>query len=195
MTREQIKERWPILGHFATLKKTSRDPTNNQYMTESTIDVIDFDKIPKEFARGKGWPGVPKSNDALYIDSSVWTFIEFKNGHIDKADVYRKIYDSIIMLLELKIVPDVDFVRKHIRYILVCKKTQVQPAQESENRTTIYSHIKNRANAETVLFELDKLQGYLLAEVHTYSPEEFEAKFVRKYTSLTTAGTDAQNCS
>ena len=177
MTREEITENWPILGHFATLKKTSQDDSNKLYMTESSIEVIDFDKIPKEFSRGKGWKGVPKSSDALYIDSSSWTFIEFKNGNIEKSDVHRKIYDSIIMLLELKILPDFDYVRKNIRYILVYNKERYG-RQKPSGLTTFQKYVQDRAEEELRLFELDKLNDYLLAEVHTYTPEEFERNFV-----------------
>lgn len=177
MTREEITEKWPVLGHFATLKKTSKDDSNKAYMTQSSIEVIDFDKIPKEFSRGKGWKCVPKSSDALYIDSSSWTFIEFKNGDIEKSDVHRKIYDSIIMLLELKILPDFEYVRKNIRYILVCNKERFA-SQKSQSLAAIQTHVQKLAKTETVLFELGKLEGYLLAEVHTYSPEEFQQNFV-----------------
>ena len=45
------------------------DKTNHQTMCDSHIKVVEFDKIPDEYARGKGWRGVPKSNDALYIDT------------------------------------------------------------------------------------------------------------------------------
>ena len=176
MTREEIETSWPIRVYFTTLKRASYDQANDKYMTESSLEVINFDKVPNEFSRGNHWPSVPKSNDALYIDSPLWTFIEFKNardGNVDKVDIYRKIYDSIIMLLELGIVPDMDFVRKHIVYILVCR------AKKSENLAVIHKHAQSRAKSETILFDLRNLKDYLLAEVHTYSPEEFEEKFVR----------------
>lgn len=190
MTREEIKAMSPVLDHFVTLKRASLDKEKNEYMTESTIEVINFDKIPKEYARGKGWLGVPKSNDALYMDSSSWTFIEFKNGSIDKVDVYRKIYDSIIMLIDLKIVPDFDFVRNNISYILVCKKDRFS-AQESPSRAAIYAHTQNCAKSETILFDLEKLKSFLLSEVHTYSPEEFEQNFVTPTEALLASLRDA----
>ena len=81
-------------------------------MCESPIKVVDFDKIPNEFARGKGWSGVPKSNDALYIDTQgMWHFMEL--------------------------------------------------AEEEEK-----------------LFEVDKLEGYLFKETHTYTQSLFEKNFV-----------------
>ncbi len=42
------------------LKKSSVDIQNHIPMCESMIKVIDFDKIPKDYSRGRGWPGGKK---------------------------------------------------------------------------------------------------------------------------------------
>ena len=183
MIKEEITKEWPILGSFTTLKKASWDKSKNEYMTESTIDVVDFDKIPQKFSKGKGWAGVPKSVDALYIDLPSWTFIEFKNGSVDKCDIHRKIYDSILMLLELNIMPDMNFVRQNVKYILVCKEDPSVAVQKSPHQEKFKAYMEDRSQSEVVRFELKKLRDYLLAEVHTYSPDEFEAKFVSQYTT------------
>ena len=124
MTEEVVYSLPQVLkNHICTLKKASMDTTKKEPMCESLIKVVDFDKIPNEFARGKGWNGVPKSNDALYVDiRGKWYFIEFKNGTIHKEEIFRKLYDSIIMLVEWGIIPDFEFIRRNINYILVYKK-------------------------------------------------------------------------
>lgn len=102
------------------MRKASLDNAHREYICESKIEVIDFDKIPNEYARGKGWIGVPCSNDALYVSAKgKWYFIEFKNGQINKDEIYRKLYDSLIMLIEWGIIPDFSFVRENMYYILV----------------------------------------------------------------------------
>lgn len=108
MTENTISKLPKVLKKYlCTMTRASKDITNDEAMCESNITVINFDKIPNEYTRGKGWRGVPKSNDALYIDDdNKWFFVEFKNGTIHKEDIYRKIYDSLIMLIELKIIPD-----------------------------------------------------------------------------------------
>lgn len=79
---ESIPEK--LRGHRCKLKKASYDDANKQYMCESNITVIHFDKIPNEYTRGRGWSFGPRSNDALYIDKNRhWYFIEFKNGGIN----------------------------------------------------------------------------------------------------------------
>ena len=106
--------------HTCTMKKASKDSAKSENMTECMIKVIDFDKIPNEYSRGKGWLSVPTSNDALYRDiEGKWTFIEFKNGTLKTADIYRKIYDSIIMLIDMGIVKDFQYIRDNFNYILV----------------------------------------------------------------------------
>lgn len=163
-----------------TLKKASKDETNDSFMTESQIKVINFDKVPNEFSRGKGWHGVPKSNDALYIsENDKWIFIEFKNGRIDIADIYRKIYDSILMSIQMKFIKDYEFVRNNVHYILVYNSAKYGKNEKSESLSKINDYTLRRAKTEKKLFDVKNFEGYLLKETHTYSAEEFEEKFVK----------------
>ena len=165
--------------HICSIKKSSVDIQNHIPMCDSTIKVIDFDKIPKDYSRGRGWPGFPKSNDALYIDSyGKWYFIEFKNGSISKDELFRKIYDSLIMLMEWKIIPDFDFIRKKIRYILVYNSAKYEKVAESMSRDANYNYFMRLAGREKTLFEIDKFEKYLFYETHTYTQSEFEEKFI-----------------
>lgn len=177
MTKEILEKLTPILsGHKCTLQKASEDDARNLFMCESTLGVIDFDKIPKEYCRKLNCSAPPKSNDALYISlENDWYFIEFKNGTVEKADVYRKIYDSIIMLMELEIIPDFQFVRKHIHYILVYNPKKYS---ETPGRDAIHSYICERAENERELFNIHKFKGFLLKDTHTYTPELFKRNFV-----------------
>lgn len=177
MIKEIIDELSPILSkHKCTLKEASWDDADKSFMCESVLEVIDFDKIPKEYCRRLRCPGLPKSNDTLYVSlENDWYFIEFKNGTVNKADVYRKIYDSIIMLIELKIIPDFQFVRDHIRYILVYNP---QKYSDMPGRDMIHSFVCERAESERELFGIRKFEAFLLKETHTYTPGLFEENFV-----------------
>jgi hypothetical protein len=181
MTEEDIEKLPEILkDYICTLKRASLDTTNKQYMCESTIKVVNFDKIPNAYAKGKGWKSVPNSNDALYISfKDTWYFIEFKNGSIDKADLYRKIYDSVIMLLEMNIIPDIEFVRKNIEFILVYNSEKYGKIKPSPARDANFNYILRRAGQEEKLFQVEKLEQYLLKETHTYTKELFNEKFVK----------------
>lgn len=180
MTEEVINVLPKIFqNHICTLKRTSLDDTNRTFMCESEMKVIHFDKIPNDYARGRGWDGVPSSNDALYISpQGKWYFIEFKNGTIKKEQIFRKLYDSLIMLMELGIIPDIDFIRENINYILVYNPNKADKIHKSSGRTANYSYIFNLAEQEEKLFEIEKFEKYLFNETHTYTPDLFEKNFV-----------------
>ncbi len=180
MTEETIRNLPDLFQrHLCSIKKASTDTTNRTAMSDSDITVINFDKIPQEYARGKGWPCLPASNDALYIgEDQTWYFIEFKNGSINKGDLFRKIYDSLIMLLELGLLPDFQFVREHIQYILVYNSEKHTKIQASQSRDASYSYFSHLARSEPKLFDVDKLEKYLFLETHTYTKELFEQNFI-----------------
>lgn len=170
-----------LKSHLCTLKKSSLDKENNIYMCSSLIKVVDYDAFPKIYSQGKGWSGVPKSNDALYIDENEeWHFIEFKNGKVEKDDIFRKIYDSIIMLIESGIFPNFDFVREKVNYILVYNSKKNGRVQDSESRDMVHNYTRRLANEEQKMFEIYKVEQYLFKETHTYTKELFEEIFVKR---------------
>ena len=166
--------------YICTLKRASTDTSNKNSMCESFIKVVNFDKIPNLYARGRGWSSVPKSNDALYIDvQDKWFFIEFKNGEVHKDDIYRKLYDSLLMLMEWGIIPNFNFIRENVNYILVFNEGQYKMVQQSQSRDQNYKYIMGLAQQEERLFGIDKFEKYLFKETHTYTKAEFDDNFVR----------------
>lgn len=117
----------------------------------------------------------------LYIDIlGKWYFIEFKNGsEIHKDEVYRKLYDSLIMMLEWKIIPDFEFIRNNINYILVYNEGKHDKIPKAPARDLNYGYFFERAQKEKRLWGIDKFEKYLFSETHTYTKNEFEEKFVR----------------
>ena len=68
----------------STLKKTSKDDSNN-YMTNSDLQVIDFDCLKDKYIGKIEFNGLGvKSNDALFIKGKNYVFIEFKRNFIFK---------------------------------------------------------------------------------------------------------------
>lgn len=182
MTKEIIEKLPDLLkNHICTMKKASFDNSRNISMCDSLLTVVDFDKIPKDYARGKRWRCVPNSNDALYISvKGYWYFIEFKNGSIDRADIYRKMYDSMIMLIEMGIIPDFEFCRKNIRYILVYNSEKYGVIPQSEGRDMNFNYILQLSETEERLFGINKLEQYLFYKTHTYSKPLFEQNFLNQ---------------
>ncbi|MBO5153820.1 MAG: hypothetical protein J6C00_05615 [Eubacterium sp.] len=181
MTEEIKKGLHPKLkAHICELERASRDTTNAEPMCTSKIEVVNFDRIPRVYARGRGWRSIPKSNDALYIDiQQKWHFIEFKNGEVKKGDIYRKLYDSLIMLIEWGVIPDFDFSRENIDYILVYNADRYGKDQKAPAREQTYSYIMGLAEQEERLFDIDDFEKYLFRKTHTYTKAQFEERFVR----------------
>lgn len=175
--REKIESK---LGKFVcTLKKTSKDITNGEYMCESSLQVMNFDKMPRIYQEEHICHVQPKSNDALYItQDDRWYFVEFKNGKPSKADIHSKVYDSVIMLIDLGIIPDFNFARENICYILVYNQQKNQGLGQSKSREEIYSYMGERAKKEICLWDIDHFENYILKEAHTYSCETFQKLFV-----------------
>lgn len=165
--------------HMSSLKKISVDRNTSQYMCESTMKAVNFDKIPREYCKYKGVIPIPCSNDALYVSNDdKWYFIEFKNGSIDKANIYRKLYDSLIMLFELGVISNFAYAREKFFYILVYNDSKGFQVEKSPARDKAYSYFMELARQEKKLFEVEKLEKYLFQETHTYSKEEFQEYFI-----------------
>ena len=82
------------------------------------------------------------------------------------------------MLLDLGIIPDLDFARRRIEYILVYNREKNQKLEQSQSRDDLYAYMGRRAGQEACYWEIDRFRGYLLKDSHTYSQEEFRTKFV-----------------
>lgn len=173
--------KYRILGsHKSQLRKTSKDDNNKNnvsFMTESKLDVINFDAVVKDYAREHKLNSIPTSNDALYIsDDGRILFIEFKNGVIDKETRYNikeKIFDSIFILTDI-LEKNISYTRENVEYILVYN-------EEKNSKNFIANHICQKADTHFIEKGLERFKGYCFKDVYTYTKEEFENNFVKKY--------------
>lgn len=174
-------DEYPILKeHITTLKKTSKDnnhKNNIEYMTNSKLPVINFDKVAKAYAREHNLKILLTSNDAVFLDeNSNAIFIEFKNGNISKEEldnVKQKLYESVLMLLDI-LDEKISYSRDNIRYILVYNGVK-------NSRVSIGTHIAQKAGNHFIEFGLSRFKGLCLKDIYTYTKEEFEEKFVKLY--------------
>ena len=185
----------------SSLKDTSKD--KKEYMTNSEkIKVINFDNLSKKgyskMLRLKVQSFPFKTNDALYLDveNNKFIFIEFKNGSFSVNE--KNFKEKELPQLELKIVGSMYILQeitgksfKELReitdYILVYNKEKnphIFSAVDMGNYIVNLGTLNNkkiRNLKEGISFGLEKFKGYCFKNVHTYSKEEFEEKFVRKY--------------
>lgn len=182
---EKTKKGLPecLKGMVCSLKKCSEG--NGAYMTESQISVIYFDQFSPYYCKNTGVKILPASNDALYKTAGgKWIFIEFKNGQVRIRDLQKKIYDSLVMLVETEIFKNYAYSREHAEYILVYNKEAAVKdtgmKEKTQSESDIHNHLSQKANG-TCLFGLERFKGYLFSDVHAYTQEEFEENFVKVY--------------
>ena len=186
----------------STLKQTSKDDNNEEYMTESQIKVINFDSVGGDkYTRNNNLSIQLKTNDVLFLHRDRrYTFIEFKNGKLlDKSnridikklkDIELKILNSMFVLGDIE-EKSLNTLKEITNYILVYNEEKNSP-NEKNSISEIGNYFINQGSSlsvgentfgkdEIICFGLEKFKNYCFKNVHTYSKEEFEEKFVRKY--------------
>lgn len=185
----------------STLKQTSKDDNNEEYMTESTIKVINFDSVGGDkYSKNNRLNIQLKTNDVLFLhNNKKYTFIEFKNGKLlDKTnkidikklkDIELKILNSLFALGDIE-EKSLSSLKEITDYVLVYNEEKNTPNERNSiseignyfiNQGNISSEKTKTEKEEIICFGLEKFKGYCFKNVHTYSKEEFEEKFVKKY--------------
>ena len=185
----------------STLKQTSKDDNNEEYMTESTIKVINFDSVGGDkYSKNNRLNIQLKTNDVLFLhNNKEYTFIEFKNGKLlDKTnkidikklkDIELKILNSLFVLGDIE-EKSLSSLKEITDYVLVYNEEKNTPNERNSiseignyfiNQGNISSEKTKTEREEIICFGLEKFKGYCFKNVHTYSKEEFEEKFVKKY--------------
>ena len=185
----------------STLKQTSKDDNNQEYMTESTIRVINFDSVGGDkYSKNNKLNIQLKTNDVLFLhNDKKYTFIEFKNGKLlDKTnkidikklkDIELKILNSLFVLGDIE-EKSLSSLKEITDYILVYNEEKNTPNERNSiseignyfiNQGNISSEKTKTEREEIICFGLEKFKGYCFKNIHTYSKEEFEEKFVKKY--------------
>ncbi|EEY34765.1 hypothetical protein [Pseudoleptotrichia goodfellowii] len=166
----------------SALKKTSRDNKNDN-MTESNLEVIDFDCLKDKYLGKIQFKGVGiRSNDALFTRKKKYIFIEFKNGeikNIKEYELHKKIYDSLLIFCDIfgKTLRET---REEMDYILVANFSNEKKSDE----VLLEKFLKSAKIEERLRVGLRNFKGYCFKNVHTYSKEEFEEKFVKIYENV-----------
>lgn len=174
--------------NISSFKETSRDSDGDMpgYMTNSEIQVINFDKVKESYIREMNLSNIPCSNDALYIgkDRGI-VFVEFKNGVLKKSDifnVYNKIYDSLLIFNDI-VGENITFCRQNLSFILVYNERKNtcetnDTGRQASSKAIISKYIHNKAKKKFVRFGLDRFEKIYFKEVYTYTQNEFEEIFL-----------------
>ncbi len=172
---------------FDCLKETSKDASDKKhvnYMTNSEIETINFDKVKDCYISKYGFVNFGYcSIDALLVYKSTpnkAAFIEFKNGDISKTralnevknSVCKKIRDSVLILLHL-LGKDIKFVVENIDFILV---------YNDNHQTSIGNHITSLAKESPFTrFKFGNFERVYFRKVYTLSKEQFEEYLAKNF--------------
>lgn len=174
-----------------TLKQASMDDSAGedgiQYMTESQMEVVDFDMVKRRYANRQGCSEeCAASVDALFSMGDHITFAEFKNGKVNNRNVKDKIRDSLLIFSDIT-KKTASYTREHADLVLVynqeknpgSKRIKEDELPVSPSRVTIGNWVCAKAGRELVLFDIGKYAPIYFRAVHTYTVEQFE-EYLRK---------------
>lgn len=169
------------LGKFSSykisIKEASKDTSSNEtiYMSNSDYKVYNFDAIKKDFIKklDLNINDILHSNDCIFKKDDKLFFIEFKNGNIinqkEKQKIYKKIFDSIIILLSLYPEQSTKKFKEYLNYILVY----------NENKNTLYDNFgqnlnKDAKNEKKYIINLEPFKNLYFNTAESKSIKDFE---------------------
>lgn len=170
-------------GHRVSLHKTSYDSANNEYMTNSELIVIDFDKTKTSYLNNlhhseedaKSVDALAKGKDGLVY------MIEFKNGNCrnEAEDIRLKVKDSVIILCDIcdKKLKDA---RNEIVFVLVVNSghSKLTPS----DRIAIIK--ANKSNTTSTFLGLDRVAGLFVKKALILDRGELDRKLIPKLANI-----------
>lgn len=169
-----------------SLKEASKDfsdASHMQYMTESELEVINFDLVKRQYLNNLNLSeDFASSIDAIIPSKESIVFVEFKNGKVENRNIKSKIRDSLLIFLDI-IGGNLTFSRQNIEFILVYnsakhplpKQSSNELVQNSPSRVELSSCLAKKSGEEFIQFDLERYKKLYFKSVHTYTKDEFEA--------------------
>lgn len=146
----------------------------------SALNAVWFDKIKEEWYDELYFHQV-RSADALYKHGSRYYLIEFKTGDVRNVDIHRKLYDSVVGLLEHRVL-SLSECRENLQYIIVSLKYEAFPQHQEMIKhfgfgvEEPWDYVVTRQSLKDwSKDDIRKLSGFLVNKVYMLTPEEFDA--------------------
>jgi len=166
----------------ATLKVTSKDPKNSDYISNSMLEVYNFDAVRDVYYDAHQLRPVEEevnSCDAFYADQQNNTgyLIEFKNSplstsNIDHTEIKEKILGSLLILTDISQM-GISETRKATSFILVYSSAKDRRKYER----------KSHAIGIPKKFNFKKYEGIYYKQCLIFGNAEFQRRFVDKWES------------
>ena len=181
-----LRERFPgadfqtLSDLSATTDGKNRCLNETDHKHAALLQAVNFDKVKENWYQSRFHDQV-KSCDALYYHDSAYYLLEFKTGDLHWLDVLRKIYDSIIGLIEHGKLT-LDECRRNLNVILVANHAENSPNKALAN------HLQQLAKwtypmDESFLKSLNdndirRLTNFLVKWAYRMTPDDFD-EFVK----------------
>lgn len=174
---------WEHEGILCSLKEASYDSENDIHMTDSLMHVVNFDQVKTLRSSELRISQPPTSADALYRDGNGLLYlIEFKNGCVHKADIFNKIYDSIVFLLDRKVLIDLADCAKRLAFILVYNSEKYHTEQDKiPSWGVISNYFSSLGHLPPVFDYIARFKGYCFNSVCALNSSEFNVNFVKEH--------------
>lgn len=163
-----LKSKYEYNECLDTLKETSKDTQNNEYLCQSDMLVYDFDCIVKKLYPQKQ----PASYDSLMIDENrkIVYCIEFKNqipSAIKNQNIVKKLTNGKEIL---DTICDNDNVQKRDYRFIYC-------VVHKATKTRYKNHISDRE----IKFELQQYKGTYFDDIVTNNIDFFKNEFNKEF--------------
>ncbi len=160
--------------YAVSLAQASYDATNRTSLIASDVKVANFDGIKDKFAGKHRLKVKPCSADALFVDDDgMFVLAEFKNGEIDEMQIIEKLYDSAVILLDVKR-QSPDWMIRNACFVLVYRDAD----ENVRARHELMRLGSRKADDPTRFYIAQKAPHYLYKAVEEMTAEEFTSRYL-----------------
>lgn len=169
--------------HNKTLGELSRNDDGkvclDSTLSCATLIAENFDDVKEDWYNQR-FRNQVRSADALYKHNERYYLIEFKTGKPENVDIHRKLYDSVLGIIEHNVL-NLEECRTKLQYVVVSLKYtpylhheemmrhfdagDAEPWEYEVTQATLKSWDKH---------DVKKLSGFLVEKIYLLSPMDFE---------------------
>lgn len=188
MEFKQIAEHQLYSCYITRLREASYDKSNNEYLSESVLPVLNFDEMVAGYASALSIP-CPSSADAFFCasDEEGW-LIEFKNGVVDRRNRHsleKKIYDSVLVLADITGKP-IEECRGKLTFVLVLNREkntkhlkEVTAPSDSKALSAFACMLSEKGGKRFIPYGLGKFQNYILKDIIVVDDKDFDSVLLK----------------
>lgn len=153
-------------NNIDTLKGTSLDSSHNVYMSNSSIKVINFDNVKKQYSSDNHFPCEVHSVDAIAKTEDRLLFIEFKNGSKFESNLRLKALESMFIFYDI-VKETLDFSKNNVELVLVYNETK------APTNLLFKQHEFKKSGKKYIGFDIDNYYQLLYKDANSFSETEF----------------------